>query len=142
MQVVDGVEVDGPRKLHLVNVCHSARAYLGLPRGYTFVREAIADPEIARFLNKLVSIEIAPSLDPLPVLDYWRTVRTRFANLRIDHRLSQIAEDGSLKLAERVFPLMIANAAAGAPIRPPSPIVLSRTVFEYPAMLLAVSPHD
>jgi mannitol-1-phosphate/altronate dehydrogenase len=31
--------------------------------------------------------------------------------------LSQISEDGSQKLAERIFPLMIANAATGAPIR-------------------------
>jgi fructuronate reductase len=65
----------------------------------------------------LVSIEIAPALSPLPVLDYWHQVRTRFANPRIDYRLSQIAEDGSLKLAERIFPLMIANARTGAPIR-------------------------
>ncbi len=134
VQIVDDVEAYGRLKLHVLNVCHSALAYLGLPRGYTFVREAIADPEIARFLNKLVSIEIAPSLDPLPVLDYWRTVRTRFANLRIDHRLSQIAEDGSLKLAERVFPLMIANAAAGAPIRSLSRIVRGWLELEYGEM--------
>jgi fructuronate reductase len=101
----------------VLNACHSALAYLGLARGYTFVREAIADAELARFLNKLVAIEIAPALDPLPVLDYWHTIRTRFANPQIDYRLSQIAEDGSLKLAERIFPLMIANARTGAPIR-------------------------
>jgi fructuronate reductase len=70
-----------------------------------------------------VSIEIAPALNPLPVLDYWRTVRARFANPRIDYRLSQIAEDGSLKIAERIFPLMIANAGTGTPIRSLSRIV-------------------
>jgi len=117
VQIVDDVEAFGRLKLHVLNACHSALAYLGLARGYTFVREAIADPELARFLNKLVSIEIAPALHPLPVLDYWRTARARFANPRIDYRLSQITEDGSLKLAERIFPLMIANAATGAPVR-------------------------
>jgi fructuronate reductase len=121
-QVVDDVAAHGRLKLHVLNVCHSALAYLGLPRGYTFVREAIADADLSRFLNKLVSIEIAPALS-LPVLDYWRTVRTRFANPRIDHRLSQIAEDGSVKLAERIFPLIIANAEAGAPVRSLSRIV-------------------
>jgi fructuronate reductase len=117
VQIVDDVDAYGRLKLHVLNACHSALAYLGLARGYTFVREAIADAELARFLNELVSIEIAPALDPLPVLDYWRTVRTRFANPHIDYRLSQIAEDGSLKLAQRIFPLIIANAGSGAPIR-------------------------
>jgi fructuronate reductase len=117
VQIVDDVDAYGRLKLHVLNACHSALAYLGLPRGYTFVREAIADAELARFLNKLVSIEIEPALNPLPVLDYWRTVRARFANPQIDYRLSQIAEDGAVKLAERIFPLMIANAGTGAPIR-------------------------
>jgi fructuronate reductase len=116
VQIVDDVDAYGRLKLHVLNACHSALAYLGLARGYTFVREAIADAELARFLNTLVSIEIAPALDPLPVLDYWRTVRTRFTNPHIDYRLSQIAEDGSLKLAQRIFPLMIANTGSGAPI--------------------------
>jgi fructuronate reductase len=106
----------GRLKLHVLNTCHSALAYLGLPRGYVFVREAMADPELAQFLESLVSTEIAPALAPLAVPSYWRTVRLRFANLRIDHRLSQIAQDGAHKLSERVFPLMISNAKAGAPV--------------------------
>jgi fructuronate reductase len=115
--IVDEVESHGRLKLHVLNACHSALAYLGLPRGYAFVREAIADPELSRYLNKLVSIEIAPALHPLPTLDYWRAVRERFANPRIDYRLSQIAEDGALKLNERIFPLMMINSRSGAPTR-------------------------
>jgi fructuronate reductase len=117
VQIVDDVETYGRLKLHVLNACHSALAYLGLARGHVFVREAIIDVDLARFLTELVSAEIAPALDPLPVQEYWSTVRARFINPRIDHRLSQIAEDGSQKLAERIFPLMIVNAATGAPIR-------------------------
>jgi fructuronate reductase len=134
VQIVDDVDAHGRLKLHVLNACHSALAYLGLPRGYTFVREAIADAELARFLNKLVSIEIAPALSPLPVLDYWRTVRARFANPRIDYRLSQIAEDGSLKIAERIFPLMIANVGTGTPVRSLSRIVRGWLESEYGEM--------
>jgi fructuronate reductase len=115
-QMVEDVADYGRLKLHVLNTCHSALAYLGLPRGYTFVREAVADTELAAFLDQLVEVEIAPALEPLPVVAYWRSVRTRFANLRIDHRLAQIAVDGVLKLAERVYPLMIANAKKGAPL--------------------------
>jgi fructuronate reductase len=116
-QVVEDVIDFARLKLHVLNTCHSALAYLGLPRGYTFVREAMADAQLARFLETLVGTEITPALAPLAVQDYWRSVRPRFANPHIDHRLSQIAQDGAQKLGERVFPLMVANAAVGAPVR-------------------------
>jgi fructuronate reductase len=116
-QIVADVIGHGRLKLHVLNTCHSALAYLGLPRGYTFVREAMADSELAQFLEALVSTEIAPALAPLGVSSYWQTVRPRFANPRIDHRLSQIAQDGALKLGERVFPLILSNAKSGAPLR-------------------------
>jgi fructuronate reductase len=116
-QIVDDVASYGRLKLHVLNTCHSALAYLGLPRGYGLVREAMADVDLAQFLEALVSNEITPALAPLGVGDYWKSVRSRFANPRIDHRLSQIAQDGAQKLSERVFPLMIANAAGGAPVR-------------------------
>ncbi|HSZ07638.1 MAG TPA: mannitol dehydrogenase family protein [Steroidobacteraceae bacterium] len=116
VQLVADVAHHARLKLHVLNTCHSALAYLGLPRGYRFVREAMADAELARFLEALVSAEITPALAPIAVQEYWRTVRPRFANPQIDHRLSQIAQDGAQKLAERVFPLMTANAAQGAPV--------------------------
>jgi fructuronate reductase len=116
VQIVADVADYGRLKLHVLNTCHSALAYLGLPRGYTFVREAMADAELAQFLETLVSTEITPALAPLAVQDYWKTVRSRFAHGWVDHRLSQIAQDGVQKLSERVFPLMTANAAAGAPV--------------------------
>ncbi|HEX4177987.1 MAG TPA: hypothetical protein VHY57_06095, partial [Rhizomicrobium sp.] len=103
-------------KLHVLNTAHSALAYLGLPRGHGLVREAIADPELLAFLEELMAREIVPALAPLDVASYWRTVKTRFENPMIDHRLAQIAEDGSLKLPQRLFPLVEANVRAGQPI--------------------------
>jgi len=103
-------------KLHVLNASHSALAYLGLPRGHTYVREAIADPELRAFLEAMVAREIAPALTPLDVAAYWQTVRARFENPMIDHRLAQIAEDGSLKLPQRLFPLLEANIKAGRDI--------------------------
>jgi fructuronate reductase len=102
-------------KLHVLNACHSALAYLGLGRGHELVRQAIDDPELSHLVETMVAEEIAPALPELPVADYWRKIRVRFANPMIDHRLNQIGEDGSTKLAQRVFPLLIANARAGRP---------------------------
>ena len=54
-------------KLHVLNAAHSALAYLGLPRGHSLVRQAIADPELLAFLEEMVAREIAPALAPLDV---------------------------------------------------------------------------
>jgi fructuronate reductase len=103
-------------KLHVLNAAHSALAYLGLPRGHTYVRDAIADAELLAFLDEMIAREITPALAPLDVAAYWRTVKARFENPMIDHRLAQIAEDGSLKLPQRLFPLVETNVRIGQPI--------------------------
>ena len=100
-------------KLHVLNAAHSALAYLGMLHGHALVREAIADPELSAFVDAMMVEEIVPALPDLPATDYWRTCRTRFANPRLDHRLTQIGEDGSSKLAQRLYPLIVANARAG-----------------------------
>lgn len=102
-------------KLHVLNGSHSALAYLGLPRGHTYVREAIADKALAGFVEAMVMGEMAPALAPGDVAGYWRGVRARFANPSLDHRLAQVAEDGSLKLAQRILPLIVENARSGRP---------------------------
>lgn len=114
-EIVDDVAPYRRLKLHVLNATHSALAYLGLARGHALVREAIADTDLARLLDAMVEAEIAPNLPELPVSDYWRSTRGRFANPMVDHRLDQIAQDGAFKLAERIHPLMLANAASGRP---------------------------
>jgi fructuronate reductase len=100
-------------KLHVLNTAHSALACLGLPRGHIYVRQAIADPELLPFLDAMMAEEIARALAPLDVTSYWRKVKARFANPMIDHRLAQIAEDGSLKLPQRLFPMLETNVKTG-----------------------------
>jgi fructuronate reductase len=115
VEIVGDVAAYRRLKLHVLNAAHSALAYLGLARGRTYVREAIADPELAGLLDALVATEIAPALTELPVRDYWAGVRRRFANPAVDHRLDQIAQDGAQKLAQRIFPLIVAAVRAGRP---------------------------
>jgi fructuronate reductase len=115
-EIVDDVEPYQRLKLHILNTCHSALAYMGIPRGHQFVRQAIGDPELARFCDSLVKEEIAPALAPLDAAGYWRRIKQRLANPMLDHRLAQIAEDGSAKLAQRIYPLMIDGADHGRAI--------------------------
>ncbi len=113
VEIVASVAVHERLKLHVLNAAHSALAYLGLPRGIDYMRQAIADPDLAGFANAMIAQEVAPALADLAVEPYWGSVRARLANPMLDHRLSQIGEDGSVKLAQRVFPLIIAGARGG-----------------------------
>lgn len=115
-EIVADVDAYQRIKLHVLNTAHSALAYLGLPRGHVFVRQAIADTELRGMLETLMREEITPALAPLDVAAYWKTVVRRFENPMIDHRLAQIAEDGSLKLPQRLFPMLVENARTGRPI--------------------------
>jgi len=115
---VEFVESVGPArmlKLHVLNATHSALAYLGLPAGYRYVREAIADAQLSGFLDRLVGEEIAPALPSLDVRSYLAATRARFANPMVDHRLDQIAQDGEFKLEQRLAPLIAANLRQGLP---------------------------
>ena len=124
-QIVGDVEAYQRIKLHVLNTAHSALAYAGLRRGHVFVRDAIANPELREFLDAMMAEEIAPALAPLDVAAYWKTVVARFENPMIDHRLAQIAEDGSLKLPQRLFPMLVANARSGQPIARMAAVVRS-----------------
>jgi len=112
-QIVENVDAYQRIKLHVLNTAHSALAYLGIPRGHVFVRQAIADPDLRATLDAMMAQEITPALAPLDVAAYWKMVVARFENPMIDHRLAQIAEDGSLKLPQRLFPMLVDNARTG-----------------------------
>jgi fructuronate reductase len=91
-------------KVRLLNGTHSLLAYLGLLTGRELIAEAAADPGIAR-AAALLGDEYEPTLalpEGFDVGAYRRQLGERFANRRLAHRTSQVAADGSLKLAQRV----------------------------------------
>lgn len=106
-------------KLRILNGAHSAIAYIGLARGLETVAEAMADPELAAFAERLMRDDIAPSLRTPPGFNlsaYIADVLARFANPAIRHLLSQIAWDGSQKLPYRLLDTVRDALAAGRPI--------------------------
>ncbi len=91
-------------KLRMLNGAHSALAYIGLQRGHAFVHQAIADPYIMALANTLMRDEAANSLQTAAgqnLASYADALITRFANPALDHRLIQIAMDGSQKIPQR-----------------------------------------
>jgi fructuronate reductase len=111
VQMVADVRPFETAKLRLLNGSHSTLAYVGNLAGYSFVHEAIADPEIRTLIQRLMRDELAPTLQPAPGLDlpdYQRSLVTRFDNSALPYRLRQIAMDGTQKLPQRLLePLRI-----------------------------------
>lgn len=105
VQLVTDVRPYENAKLRLLNGSHSALAYLGAISGLNFVHEAVAEPTLVAYLRHLMSAELAPTLGPTPGLDlaaYQSALLARFANSALQHRLQQIAMDGSQKLPQRL----------------------------------------
>jgi fructuronate reductase len=93
-------------KLRMLNGSHSTIAYLGLQKGYQTVDQAIGDPAIAQTIKRLMLVEAAATLPPVPGLDvvaYANALLVRFANSALQHQLKQIAMDGSQKLPQRLL---------------------------------------
>jgi fructuronate reductase len=105
VQMVTDVRLYELAKLRMLNGSHSTIAYLGLAKGYEFVDQAIADPEIRATVEALM-VEAAATLPAIVGFDagqYGRDLITRFANPALQHRLAQIAMDGSQKLPQRLI---------------------------------------
>jgi fructuronate reductase len=103
-QITSDVHAYETAKLRMLNGAHSALAYLGLQHGHEFVHQAIGDPELAPLIDRLMREEAATSLIPAPGQDlsaYADALIARFANPALNHRLAQIAMDGSQKIPQR-----------------------------------------
>ena len=103
-------------KLRLLNGAHSTLAYVGLLKGHSTVAQAMADADLAAFVEAMMTQDIAPTLGPTPDLDvpaYIAAILARFRNPAIVHRLSQIAWDGSQKLPIRILESTSDALAAG-----------------------------
>ncbi|HEX8555761.1 MAG TPA: mannitol dehydrogenase family protein [Sphingomonas sp.] len=102
-------------KLRMLNGAHSALAYLGLEAGHDYVHQAVADPALRPKVEALLG-EAAASLDPAPGQDlarYADRLVARFANPALQHRLAQIAADGSQKIPQRWLEPLAINGACG-----------------------------
>ncbi|AZF42083.1 D-mannonate oxidoreductase [Pseudomonas sp. R1-43-08] len=104
VQMVDDVRPFETMKLRMLNGSHSLLAYVGLLAGHETVFDAINDADLAHFIERYMAEEAAPTLDMPTGLDlaaYAHDLKARFANDSLQHRLRQIAMDGSQKLPQR-----------------------------------------
>nr|WP_255599903.1 mannitol dehydrogenase family protein [Afifella sp. IM 167] len=120
------------RKLRMLNGAHSALAYAGTLAGKTFVHEAIADEDLAGLARAVMteSGETLPEEVRVASGEYAEALIKRFSNGALNHRLRQIAMDGSQKLPARlVAPL---NERVGKGLESPG---LERAIASWIAFL-------
>nr|WP_221774214.1 mannitol dehydrogenase family protein [Novosphingobium flavum] len=115
-QLVSDVAPYEMAKLRMLNGAHSLLAYCGLAAGHTYVHEAVADPGLRALAERLMREEAAPTVQAAPGQDlvaYADELIARFANPALDHRLIQIAMDGSQKIPQRWLETLEANRRMG-----------------------------
>jgi len=111
---VDDVEPFERRKLWLLNGAHTILAASGPSRGHETVAAAFADPDCRALVTGFWD-EAARHLtnESLDIPGYLSQLRQRFANPRIAHRLTDIADQAPAKVRVRLLPVLLAERAAG-----------------------------
>lgn len=107
-------------KLRLLNGAHSTLAYVGILRGHETVLDAMSDPSLAGFVERMMRTDMALTLGETGDLDvsaYIAAVLGRFRNPGVRHLLSQIAWDGSKKLPVRLMGTIADALQAGRSIK-------------------------
>lgn len=106
-------------KLRILNGGHAAIAYPSALLGHHFVHEAMADPRIAGWLERLTRAEIQPTLAPIPGENYdvyRQTVARRFANPEVGDTIRRLCLDGSNRQPKFILPTVRDRLAAGVSV--------------------------
>jgi tagaturonate reductase len=94
------------RKVRILNGAHTALLIKAKPRGFVTVREAVKDPELGAWLERLLFEEIVPVLegrvDDGP--GFTRQTLERFRNPFVEHKLADIAAHHATKVEVRLKP--------------------------------------
>ena len=113
IRLVDDIKPYKQRKVGILNGAHTTLVPVALLAGLGTVGEAVADPDVGRFLREAIAEEIIPAL-PLPRSDlepFAADVLRRFGNPFIRHRIASIALNSWSKFAARVMPQLLSYQA-------------------------------
>lgn len=120
------------RKVRILNGAHTALLIRARPRGFVTVREAVNDPEMGRWLERLLFEEIVPALEGRveePVQFAHQTLE-RFRNPFLEHKLADIATHHASKVQVRLVPT---KAEYEAKFATAPPLLTAVLMMEQPA---------
>ncbi|HEV2557091.1 MAG TPA: mannitol dehydrogenase family protein [Microvirga sp.] len=104
-------------KIRILNGGHAAIAYPARLLGIHFVHEAMDDPEVRGFLDRLEREEIIPVVPPVPGVDlpaYYDLIARRFSNPEVGDTIPRLAQDGSNRQPKFILPAIRDRLRAGA----------------------------
>ena len=103
-------------KLRILNGGHAAIAYPAALMDIHFVHEAMENPLVKGFLEKLERDEIIPIVPPVPntdLNDYFQLIDRRFSNPKIGDTIPRLAQDGSNRQPKFILPSTADRLARG-----------------------------
>ena len=109
VQFVDDVAPYELMKLRILNGGHAAIAYPSALLGIEYVHDAMANPLVRAFLDKLVHEEImptVPAIDGVDFTDYYQSVVTRFSNPAVGDTVARLCFDGSNRQPKFILPVI------------------------------------
>lgn len=103
---VDDLAPYRTRKVRILNGAHTSTVAVACLSGIEFVREAISDEAVGKFLQDVLFEEIIPTLDSdvNELKTFANDVLERFNNPFIDHKWFDIALNSTSKFETRVMP--------------------------------------
>ena len=110
------VHVFEAMKIRILNGGHAIIAYPAALMDIELVHEAMADPLVGGFLEKVERDEVLPFVPPVPgtdIPDYFTLIQSRFANPRIADTTRRLCFDGSNRQPKFIIPTLRDNRAAG-----------------------------
>ncbi|MGB3899785.1 MAG: mannitol dehydrogenase family protein [Mesorhizobium sp.] len=103
-------------KIRILNGGHAAIAYPAGLMDIHFVHEAMAEPLVRNFLDKVERDEIIPTVPPVPdtsLEDYYRLIERRFSNPKIGDTVRRLCLDGSNRQPKFIIPTIADRLKAG-----------------------------
>ncbi len=103
-------------KIRILNGGHATIAYPAGLMDIHFVHEAMQEPLVRGFLDKLERDEIIPTVPPVPGIDlgdYFKLIEQRFSNPKIGDTVRRLCLDGSNRQPKFIIPTIADRLKAG-----------------------------
>ncbi|WDR03465.1 mannitol dehydrogenase family protein [Devosia algicola] len=116
VQFVDDVAPFEFMKIRILNGGHATIAYPAALLDIQYAHEAMQEPLIRAFLEKVERSEIIPTVPPVPDTDlnnYYQLIDRRFSNPTIGDTISRLCLDGSNRQPKFILPTAIDRLRAG-----------------------------
>jgi mannitol 2-dehydrogenase len=120
---VQFVEDVSPFELMKIRILNGGHAVIAYPAGLMdihFVHEAMEEPLVRAFLEKIEREEIVPVVPPVPGVvleDYFGLIERRFSNPKIGDTVRRLCLDGSNRQPKFIIPTIADRLAAGQEIK-------------------------